>query len=329
MKVFLSHSVKDKEIALKFMTLIEECCDDASVFCSSDEGAIRVGKNFVDDIYKNLENSDVFIPLLTADYYKSRFCMIELGTSVAYLYRRYDKNGGDYICPFCVSPNAPGNALYGTPISQIEVADLCDKSQVQQLLRQVIKTGKAINTKVEEFVHDIESIIIQRDKLLENASRVFSCAGGEKVFKIDWNDFSNSSVSLVDNRITTNFNLNPYELKKAIKPDFISTVLQYIDNIDLLKYLFIRPNAEFKFTFNNFTNSVKGINVELKYGESKNILNEPVQFKLEKGKTECSFSLDKFKCNKLSQVCEICFVANKSYFIENEGTFIIENIRIE
>ncbi len=321
--------MKDKEIALKLMTLIEECCDDASVFCSSDEGVIRVGKNFVDDIYENLENSNVFIPLLTVDYYKSRFCMIELGTSVAYLYQRYEKNGGDYIYPFCVSPNTPGNALLGTPISQIEVADLCDKSQVQQLLRQVIKTGKSINSKVEDFVHSIECIIVHRDKLLENASRVFSCAAGEKVFKKDWSDFSNASVSLGDNKITTNFNLNPYELKKVIKPDFISTVLQYIDNIDLLKYVLIRPNAEFRFTFNNFTNSVKGINVELKYGESKTTLIEPVQFKVEKGKTECSFPLDKFKCNKLSQLCEICFVADKSYFIENEGTYIIENIRIE
>lgn len=329
MKVFLSHASKDKEIALELSRLIEDCCDYATVFCSSDEGAIRVGKMFVDEIYQNLDESDIFIPLLTPDYYRSRFCMIELGTAIGYLFQKYDKDGGEFIHPFCVYPISPGDALSGTPISMMQAADLCDHSQVHQLLRDVLKTNKSINAKVENFIHNITSYIVRSSDLLKNASRIFSCASGDKVFVKEWSDFSKSSVSILDNQITTTFNLNPYERKKVIKPDFVSTVMQYVDYIDLYKYINVRPNAEFKFTVNNFTNSIKGINVEFKSGESKATLFSPVRFDIQKGKNEYSFALDKYKCDKLKQISEICFVTEKNSFVENEGTIIIENIRIE
>ena len=331
MKVFLSHSSMDREIAIALRLLIEDCRDDVFVFCSSDDGAIPVGKDFTDVIYRHLDESDVFIPLLSVNYYKSKYCMIELGTAVGYLYQRYGIDGRDFIYPFCVYPVKPGNAVLGTPISNRHVADLRDNRQVHDFIRNGIKTRNSINRKVEDFIHKVNSIIIQKDSMLEYASTVRSYAAGDKVFYKDWKDFSNASTALDCNTITTTFNLNPYERKKFIKPDFISTVVHYVDGIDLFKYLYIRPNAEFKFTVNNFTNSLKAISVELKYGygNSTTTLFDPVRFELVKGKNECSFALDKFKCNKLEEISEICFVIDKSSFSEDEGSFIIENMRIE
>lgn len=331
MKVFLSHSSKDREIAIALRLLIEDCCDDAAVFCSSDDGAIPVGKDFTNLIYRHLDESDVFIPLLSVNYYKSKYCMIELGTAIGNLYQRNGIVGGDYIYPFCVYPVKPGNALKGTPISNKHAADLRDSNQVHYFIRNGIKTRNSINGKVEDFIHKVNSIIIQKDSILEYASTVRSYAAGDKVYVKEWKDFSNASAALDCNTITTAFNLNPYERKKFIKPDFISTVVHYVDGIDLNKYLLIRPNAEFKFSVNNFTNSLKSISVELKhgFGNNKTTLFDPVRFELVKGKNECSFALDKFECNKLEKISEICFVVDKNSFIEDEGSYIIENMRIE
>lgn len=327
MKVFLSHSSKDKEIALLLQELIESCGDYTYVFCSSDEGAIPVAKNFVDFIFSELDKSDIFIPLLTVDYYKSRFCMTELGAAVSYLYQKYNMNGGDYIYPFCVSPITPGSALEGTPISVIEAGDILNRTQIRQLLTDTLKTHTAVNSKIDSFIHEITSIITQKNGLPEQASSIFSCAAGENVYVKNWSDFSNSSLSVDKKEISTSFNFNPYELKNPNKPDFVSTVIQFVDNIDLYRYINVRPNAEFKFTFNNFTQSIRRITVELKYGNNK-ILFDPYVHEVGKGKTECSFPLSNYMCEKLREINEICFVVRESDIVEDEGTYIIENIRI-
>lgn len=329
MRVFLSHSSNNKSIALELQTLIEECGEDVVVFCSSDKGAIPVGRDFVKCISDNLENCDVFIPLLTTDYFQSKFCMIELGFAVAYLLKQPDDIAKAFIYPFCVYPVSPGNALDGTPISHLQVSDLLNKKQLTKMVREVIQNRTPITSRIDEFIHEITKIVIKEENLLAHASRIFSCAGSFYDHTKNWDDCSQTSFSTSDQKITTTITLNPYELTKPEKPDFISTVIQYVDSIDLSRYLKVLPKPTFKFTVNNITKSLTGINVELKYGDNKQILFEPAAFNIGKEKTECSFDLSKYRSKKLGQICEICFVINKSNIVEDEGTFTIENIRIE
>lgn len=76
MKVFVSHSSKDKELATALSDFLESINPSVEVFCSSQIGSIKVGKDFVNEITENLNNCDAFIPLLSPNYYLSRFCMI-------------------------------------------------------------------------------------------------------------------------------------------------------------------------------------------------------------------------------------------------------------
>ena len=64
-----------------------------------------------------MNNSDLFVPVISKEYYESKFCMIELGVAYSYLYNQYNKKGEDYIFPFALYPMQKGQALSGTPMA--------------------------------------------------------------------------------------------------------------------------------------------------------------------------------------------------------------------
>lgn len=327
MLVFLSHASKNKNIALKLVSLLEDSGDDVNVFCSSDEGAIPIGKNFVDYIYKKIDESDVFLPLLTEEYYKSRFCMIELGAAISYIYQKDSNRAGAFICPFCVDPVTPNEALNNTPITQIEVADVFNKAQMHNFIKSITKPHSFLNAKIDDFIQEMTAIIIENKPLIDRTSNILSCSFGEGVVVKRWKDFTNCISG--NNQISTVFNFNPYELNDPIKPEFVSTVLQYTDGLDLFRYLKVYPNASFKFSLNNFTNSLKRIRVELKYGDSKIVLGKPAVITINEGEGDYSFSLEDYKFEKLREISEICFVIQGEDVAEDEGSFIIDNVRVE
>ena len=104
MRIFISHASKNKEIVLKFADFLEEVNNDIEVFCSSESGNIKVGKNFIETIFEELNHCDLFIPIISKEYYASKFCMTELGVAYSYLYKKYQKQEEDYIFPFVLYP---------------------------------------------------------------------------------------------------------------------------------------------------------------------------------------------------------------------------------
>lgn len=85
MRIFISHSIKNEKIVLKFAEFLESINSEIEVFCSSEKGSIGTGKNFVKTIFDELDACDLFIPVLSREYYESKFCMIELGVAYSYL----------------------------------------------------------------------------------------------------------------------------------------------------------------------------------------------------------------------------------------------------
>lgn len=74
MKVFISHASANKDVVMKFADLLREVSgNEIQVFCSSEAGTIRVGKDFVDVILTELRQSDLFIPIISKEYTKAVF----------------------------------------------------------------------------------------------------------------------------------------------------------------------------------------------------------------------------------------------------------------
>src|SRR5689334_13296005 len=94
---FLSFAAADKELEEAFVTLLRLGCDldREQIFYTGRTGTILPGQFFPEAIRKSLESSELSFYLLTPAYYRSRFCLAELGASWA--------TGGERI-PILVPP---------------------------------------------------------------------------------------------------------------------------------------------------------------------------------------------------------------------------------
>ena len=86
-KIFISHAVRDKELAELLEDLIETGIGipHNDIFCTSLEGlGIPNGIDFKQHIQKELEGCDTVVAMISENYYASPFCMCELGAVWAY-----------------------------------------------------------------------------------------------------------------------------------------------------------------------------------------------------------------------------------------------------
>jgi hypothetical protein len=115
--VFVSHAVKDKELAHEIVSLMEEGMGvpEGEIFCSSLQGyGIPSGQNFVTYIKKQMLEPKMVILLLTPAYFESKFCVSELGAA-------WIKSHS--IFPIIVPPLTYGDVkdvLLGTQVAKID-----------------------------------------------------------------------------------------------------------------------------------------------------------------------------------------------------------------
>lgn len=328
MRIFISHASKNKEIILKFAELLESINSNIEVFCSSENGSIKIGENFVETIFSELDGSDIFVPVISEEYYKSKFCMIKLGVACSYLYSKYRKGGKDYIFPFVLHPVMKAQALSGTPIANIQTGDISDEADIRNFLQAVftekgLSIGSGVNRKLHAYKFEIDKILLEKQNIVEMA-RISAYFDDSVKFERK-EDIASKSIE--GDNIIFNFNMNPYEAIDVKRPNFISLVLKYVDMLDINRYLDFNENAEFKFVITNFTNSLKKIFVEFKYSDNIRIL-ETYEFQIEYGENEISILLKDMRSKALSNISEICFVIHPDDVVEDEGMFKIKNIEI-
>ena len=329
MRVFISHASKNKEIVLKFSRFLENINSDIDVFCSSEKGSIKVGSNFVEAIFKELNECDVFIPIISKEYYDSKFCMIELGVAYSYFRGKYQKNGESYIYPFALYPVQKGYALSGTPLSNLQTGDISDKEDLRGFLKYLssekgIVIGSGTNRIIHAFKNEIDRIVLQNQNIIEAAK--INTYFDDSIEHKHREDIAYYGIS--KDGIVVNYNMNPYERVDVIRPNFISLVLSYIDKLDLGRYLELNLNIEFKFSITSFTNSLRRLFVEFKYSNSHSLL-ETFEFPIVYGENQFSIPLEKMKSNALHDISEISFVIHPDDVVEDEGMFKIEAIKVE
>lgn len=328
MRIFISHATKNREAVLKFAEFLETVSSDIEVFCSSENGSIKVGKNFVETIFNELNNSDLFVPIISREYYESKFCMIELGVAYSYLYNQHNKRGEDYIFPFALYPVQKGQALSGTPLANIQTGSINDTNDIHSFLEYLssdkkVKTGSGINRKLHEFKYDMDQILLKNQNIIELA-KVNAYFDDSIEFKYHQDIVS---TSITENTIVVNYNMNPYEKKDVMCPNFISIVLSYVDKLDLGRYLDFNDTFELQFVITSFTNSLKRVFVEFKHSDSNRIL-DTFEFPITYGENKLHIPLEKMKSNALSNISEICFVIHPDDVVENEGMYKISEVEI-
>lgn len=328
MRIFISHATKNSEIVLKFAKFLEKVSLDIEVFCSSEKESIKIGENFIQTIFYELNNSDLFIPIISKEYYESKFCMIELGVAYSYLYNQHNNQGEDYIFPFVLCPIQKGQALSGTPMANIQTGSMSDEKDIHSFLEYLssdkgVNIGSGINRKLHSFIFDIEQIFLKHQNIIEIAK-----IGAYFDDSIEFKHREDiASASITENIIVVNYNMNPYEKRKVKYPKFISIVLRYVDKFDICRYLNFNNQAQFIFVLTNFTNSLKRIFIEFKYSDNNRIL-ETFEFHVGYGENKFNIPLEKMRSKALSNISEICFVIHPDDVKEEEGMFKISEIEI-
>lgn len=325
MKIFISHSSKDKSIALAFSQFLESIDTTVQVFCSSDTGSIRAGSNFANEISKALNNCDVFIPLISSNYYNSRFCMIELGFAYAILFREQCVRECNYIFPVAIPPVHNGSALYGTPLSFLQVVSIHNANELRQLLdgiyyasNQYLKSG--INGKINEFVETIKSCIFNSECV---HTRSFQLVCKSQNVPGEDGDYLSFSKLPDGSGYEVVFNAKPFG-GDGVYPEFLSFVYKYVDKLDLLTTENLFRNPRLKFTIDNTTSSLSKIDVEIKHSDNNAILWRQT-YLLSNGLNNIQIPLTQMKSEALRQVSEICFVLKPSAYVKDKGIIRIHD----
>lgn len=325
MKVFISHSSKDKEIAAALAELITDAAPGTRVFCSSQAGTIRVGDDFVRSVTDAMDQCDAFIPLISPYYYASKFCMIELGFAYSVLVRDYPA-GNSYIFPAVVPPVKVNEALMDTPLAHLQASAIHDPVLLRDFLETVLENAElvgraALKQRIAEFVYNIKTILYRQQDLTADA-RLLVCKGGVPG---DDGDYLSYSVLPDDQGYTVNFRAKPFGGGKY--PDFLSFVFQYKSTLDLYDRAVLFADACLTADICSFTDSLRSIRVEVKYNGSRDILAAQT-FALRAGMNRISIPLRTMLYEPLKQITEICFVIPGDAYIEDEGMFQIRGLRI-
>lgn len=161
-KIFISHAAKDKEIADLFVDLMQTGLNVPSedIFCTSLEGlGIPVGSNFIEYIRNQIISPEVVISFLSPNYFKSQFCLCELGATWAMTHN---------FIPILVPPASYtdlNGVLIGVQVMTINKK--YDLSEFQEAITKILK-NKVNQTRWEKKRDDfLKSLPALLDKLFQ------------------------------------------------------------------------------------------------------------------------------------------------------------------
>lgn len=181
--IFISHAVANKELADKLVDLLETGVgiSDSEIFCSSLEGmGIPSGVNFVDFIKGQIKEPKVVILLLSKQYFKSQFCLAELGASWVLSHR---------IMPVLI-PSIEYSDVKSV-LTGVQLLKLTDASSLNQMQEELVNT---LDMKGKAFAR-WES---KRNKFIESVKGVELSVDDDEISIEDYNDLNTKYTDAVN-----------------------------------------------------------------------------------------------------------------------------------
>lgn len=157
MKIFVSHSSKDKDCAAAFVEMLRAglLIPPAQIRCTSVDGfKLSVGSNADERLRSEVFGCDIFVGLLSAEGMASVYVMFELGARWG---------SGRYMAPVRIAGFQ--NRDLKAPLSAIHSADGCSEAEVHQLLGEMasqlkiqLQAPQAYLKQLREFVRHASTI---------------------------------------------------------------------------------------------------------------------------------------------------------------------------
>ena len=332
-RLFISYSSKDQWVIPELEKLIVTVRPDAEIFCSA-TGSIHSGENYVNSIFDHLHLADVFIGIISNNYWKSRYCIVELGA--AYLRHKYDPEKQIDIHPLLLPPLDKSMAMANTPLTEIQVTNLTDTGELTDFLRKMAGPENeakvdALQVKIAEYVHMLKTTLLTAASLTESAE------ANAYYDEPAANPVNKDSVVRVNRKENETFEFGFNLSRLSYTPSFISMALEYLKKVNLQEYLRFDRDASFRFRLSNVDDPedpedagvLEAIDVEFKSGPNHNVFKR-INRKLNPGENQLSIPLYCLDSDPLSEVNQICFVAHPRTDLKKaDGVVVIDQIHVE
>jgi hypothetical protein len=164
-KFFISHSSKDQDTVLSLIDdVLTQCLQlgQSDIYCTSRQGEIDAGKDFLQDISSNLgDDCRTVMLVLSNNFFESPFCMAELGAS--WMLRR---QGRIKIIPLMM-PQTDRKIFERTPLKNLQVCSLDVQEDLMGLIDNISRTktksskkdlvtsSARINSAVSKFIEKL------------------------------------------------------------------------------------------------------------------------------------------------------------------------------
>jgi len=181
--VFISHSAKDLDLIQPFVDFLRLAGDlrEGEVFCTSVRG-VPNGQFFIETILRALETSELIISLLTPEYFRSHFCIAEVGA--AQLRQRAKRNRGDFFS--LIVPPIAYEALSGV-LFGLQSGTINSEKSLNELYAILQKLGSRVSphgwqTARDAFLKKIAGPVERRElELLVNRKLTVLGAAPERL----------------------------------------------------------------------------------------------------------------------------------------------------
>lgn len=326
--LFISHSSSNVWLIQDLIDLIRAAVPAAEVFCSSDtlfrnsDASIHPGENYKDAIYENLGKADQFIAILSEEYWRSKYCILELGAA----YERYctEETGSITILPLLTPPLRKDIALANTPLVELQVTDLTDPHQVSVFLTQIAAPGdrqriKDLRVRIAAFCTTIKRHALMAASLVDGVK--------SDVYYDEPYRCPIPKQDVIRLRVDENecFDID-FDLSRAVyQPSFASLALEYWNTINLRAYLAYDANAALTFRIDDPSGALRDITVEFKYGPLHEVFSR-ITIPLTEGLNELSVPLAPMRDMPLDRINQICFVMHPDSMRHLDGSIRIDRI---
>lgn len=150
-KVFISYSSKNKKIMQYFMEFLQlgMGVDKNNIFCTAFSESIVTGEAFIEKIRKKMQDCEAVISIITEEYLKNKFCLVEMGAAWA-MSKQY--------FPLLL---VPYERLNSTPLSGTQMRRLDQKNDVSVVYDAGISVRHQtaeFNKRLPEFITHIHKI---------------------------------------------------------------------------------------------------------------------------------------------------------------------------
>lgn len=161
-KVFISYSSKNQKLVEAFIEFLQLGMGmrKSDIFCTAYPGMLETGKGFIERIRMQLRECDVVISLITEEYLKSTFCLVEMGAAWA-LSKSY--------FPLV---SVPFDRLNGTPLQGMQMRKLDDASHLSVIYDELHKCGVLDEHDTAEFTRRVQAFVLQVGKLIKSDDRL-------------------------------------------------------------------------------------------------------------------------------------------------------------